>query len=91
MSNATRACNIQKDEHSIFTLGGRGWDWRLGTGVGNRLKQIGNRDREPKLETKTKTGVGDGNNDQRLGTWKLEKGWEQGLGTEVGNRGWQHI
>ena len=88
MSNATRACNIQKDEHSHFPLGGRRWEWRLGTGIGNRLKQIGNRDREQKLETKIKTGVGDGNDEQRMGTWELEKGWEQELGTEVGNRGW---
>lgn len=52
------------------------------------MKQIGNRDREQKLETKIKTGVGDGNDEQRMGTWELEKGWEQELGTEVGNRGW---
>lgn len=38
----------------IFTLGGRRWDRRLGTEVGNRLKQIGNRAREQKLETRIK-------------------------------------
>lgn len=32
-----------------------------------------------------KTGVGSGNNEQRLGTGEVEKVWEQVLGTEVGN------
>ena len=68
MSNATRACNIQKDEQSNFPLGGRSWDWRLGTGVGNRLKQIGNRDRQQKLEAIIKK--------KGLGTGIMNRGWE---------------
>lgn len=32
-----------------------------------------------------KTGVGNRNNEQRLRTGEVENGWEQVLGTEVGN------
>lgn len=37
-----------------------------------------------------KTDVRNGNNAQKLGAWEVEKGWEQELGTEVGNKGWQN-
>ena len=33
-----------------------------------------------------KTGVGNGNNEQRLETWEVEKGWQQGLATFIGKK-----
>ena len=33
-----------------------------------------------------KTGVGNGNNEQRLETWEVEKDWQQGLATFIGKK-----